>query len=125
MENFYYKLKDGRYWDVALARFSSFDEVPVTAKVYNLDSGEDYLYTTLKFYDYPLGELATDEDKLDALIEENKNYLIRILVLYSMDIRLPQDVLTKFEQIKSKASKIAPTAIAKFLESKNGHNHSR
>ena len=76
-QNLFYRLADGRLWDVRKARWVSQSDaapygepdaaspenaLPVDCLI-NLvsasgQSDEAYLARTLKFYDYPLGELA-------------------------------------------------------------------
>ena len=73
----YYALPDGRYWDVANGKWVS-KEMAETAQDANIvtlghiQSEEDFVESVLKFYGYPLGVLASNEDKLAAIREQRK-----------------------------------------------------
>ena len=66
MRNVIYELTDGRRWDTGSARFlGSGEPLPDNSSLIPLISGEGvsneaYLIRTLTFYNYPLGELASD-----------------------------------------------------------------
>ena len=60
----YYKLDDGRIWSIDEAKFvlSSPEEYTVSCFKSDGKTAEEVLAGRLRFYGYPLGELATDED---------------------------------------------------------------
>ncbi len=62
----YYKLDDGRLWDVQQAKFVSMlpeGEFPVRPIGEDGKTADEAgLHFCLKFFGYPLGELKTDED---------------------------------------------------------------
>lgn len=75
----YYKLIDGRFWDVSKVMF--VNSIPSDAEwAYPLTDkwetrDEDGLRACLRYFGYPLGELATDED-LAKEARERRNQLI-------------------------------------------------
>ena len=91
----FYKLDDGRAWDIKNAKFVL--SVPEDA-VWRRPIGENGQTATeedlafcLRFFGYPLGELATDED-LAAEAREKRNALIAETdYLVMPDYPLPED----------------------------------
>lgn len=73
-------LVEGKYWDVQLAQY--VDEPDSTKKVITLYSDgfpatEEYLASTLRFYNFPLGQFETGSgEESDKSIEEKLNELI-------------------------------------------------
>lgn len=68
MPNRKYKLEDGRVWDVESSCYvEPAQENVVLLYADGRPAGEDYLIRTLRFYGYPLGELA---DKCPEAIRE-------------------------------------------------------
>lgn len=75
MNTIIYQLSDGRYWDTQSAAYIDVPQegssiVPLYANGH--PAGEDYLIRTLRFYGYPLGELA---EKCPEAIREQLNVL--------------------------------------------------
>lgn len=69
----FYKLADGRLWNVETARFikttpAEKEDIPLYAD--GKPAGEDYLLRTLRFYGYPLGELEPLDDLRAAKLAE-------------------------------------------------------
>ena len=74
-----YQIKDGRLWDTQEGKYIS--EMPNNESVLLQTNGqpadENYLITTLRFYGYPLGELAEKcpEAIREQLAELDEKYL--------------------------------------------------
>lgn len=73
----YYKLDNGRVWDIPNARYVSCvpegSEWAVPVGEDGKTASEAGLYFCLKAFGYPLGELATDEDiAKDARVKRNE-----------------------------------------------------
>ena len=72
----FYKIYDGRLWDVDTARF--VEQAPDGAEIIPLyadgnPAGEDYLRRTLEFYNYPVGfELLTAQEAEKVRFERQR-----------------------------------------------------
>ena len=124
MQERIYKIDGPKYWDTAKACYISEQEAFSSSLGVTLlrtaegHSDEQYLYETLKFYGYPLGELATPADKIDAIIKENNGYLISMLMMSILDIEIPEQALAHFNEIKRELKTFKSEAVAKFLQEK-------
>lgn len=121
----YYKLKDGKVWSVNEHRFISERELPEPREseefeVITLISAEGrsdvaYLRETLLAIGAPLGDIATPEDLLDEIIEGNKEYLLKMLMMSVLDIEIPDKALAHFNELKKELKAFPSEAIAKFV----------
>lgn len=76
----YYKINDGRIWDVDLAKFISIiptgtpEEDIITLIRDGKEGDVEYLKRTLKFYNFPIGDelKSTEELAEEARIKRNK-----------------------------------------------------
>lgn len=119
--NIVYKIRGPQYWSVRDANFIAEDAIDPLAEVVPLESSDGadgiaYLRETLKFYGYPLGALATPEDKLRELIAVNREYLLTILILRSLDLDIPEEALSKYEEIRASANDFSETTVTGFME---------
>lgn len=109
-----------RIWSVHKAEYIKSDSVPEGAEVTQLEtaegmSDEAYLIKTLKFYGWPLGDLANLDDKIDYMLKEEKDYLVKVLLLYAMGIDIPERALEPFMRIKDTLSKASKEDVTKLL----------
>lgn len=116
-----YKLPSGYLWSVARAKWVSLQDVPEGSEIVDLVIPEEqdpleYLATTLRFYGEPLGELATAEDRIKELLKENREYLLDILILYALDIEVPEEALAYFGEIKKELKGMPRGAITRFVK---------
>lgn len=119
MSNIVYKIDEG-YWLVSEASFIREKDIPEGAVIIPLvkpdgESSVALLYETLKFYKYPLGELASEADKLEYLLRENKEYLLSILLMYALDVEVPQEGLKQFAEIKAAFKKADAKSLLSLL----------
>lgn len=82
----FYKIADGRVWDIKNARYvTEYDETcTVTLYSNGKPGGEDYLKRTLKFYGYTVGdELLTDDERAEA-VRKKRDALLQATDWYLM-----------------------------------------
>lgn len=121
MENIIYKIDGPMYWNTREACFISEEEAlsssleVVYLKSSSGESDKEYLYKTLKFYDYPLGELATLSDNIDEIIESNKDYLTKVLIMSILEVDIPNEALEHFSNIKKRLNTFSKDTIKKFI----------
>lgn len=116
-----YEISGPRYWRVSEGAFIEEDELPDDAhRVYlqNADgqSTVAVLYDTLKEYGYPLGELAAEEDKLNKLVEDNKDYLMRLMMLSILGLDVPDEDMEHYVKLRSQAGKFSGMDLVQFLK---------
>lgn len=96
MENRFYRISDGRVWDIENARFTEeFLEAATTVLYSNGQPGDaSYLRRTLDFYGLPVGdELLTDEDRAKAAREKRDRLLAETDYLLMPDYPISEEAL--------------------------------
>ena len=96
MENRFYRISDGRVWDIEKARFTEeFLEAATTVLYSNGQPGDaSYLRRTLDFYGLPVGdELLTDEDRAKAAREKRDRLLAETDYLLMPDYPISEEAL--------------------------------
>lgn len=113
-----YEIKGLGYWSATDEKF--VDDIAADDQVFliGVSEGADKLTAlkeALEFDGYSADKLSSEDTKLHVLVEENKDFLIKVFILYSLDIDIPKEALEQFTSIKNELSTFSSSARAAFL----------
>lgn len=117
----FFSIAGPRFWNVAEAAFVEEDEIPEGARVAYLEDAEGkstvaLLRETLLFNHLPLGELATEGDKIEKLITDNRDYLMRLMMLSVLGLEIPDEDMEHYVKVRMQAEKFSGSALTSFLK---------
>lgn len=119
-----YSIEGGqKLWKVSWARFITRAELPEDAVIVPLrsasgDESEKVLHDTLKFYHYKLGILATPEEHLEELFQENRDYLLKVVFFSLFDVEIPPEGLQRYQELKEAMGGANKAVLLSFLGDK-------
>lgn len=75
----------------------------------------DALKKLLEFEGYSGKKLTNEANQLELLVNHNRDYLLKILILTSLGIEIPDEAMKRFVSIKNKMAIFSDSEKIKFL----------
>lgn len=106
------------YWSTEKESF--IDQPDDNADVINVgisknENALDALKKLLKFEGYSGKKLENETNQLELLVNQNRDYLLKIFILTSLGIEIPDEAMERFVSIKNKMAIFSDSEKMKFL----------
>lgn len=113
-----YKVDGLGLWSVDEEKFVSKtnedDEVLIVG-VSDDQNKLEALKSLLEFEGYPTDKLESEANKLELLVSQNKDFILNMFILTSLDQEIPDAAMERFEALRSQISTFSGAAKLNLL----------